>query len=235
MPAWLHALSIASLGLAAACALLIVVDLLRRPQPMAVMDVVWPVSALFGSLAWLAFYWRHGRAAPRGARRPPHDRPASFAVQVAKATSHCGSGCTLGDVVAETWALGMPAVLVPFGWPGLWPDRTFASWGLDFVLAYLLGIVFQYFTIAPMRHLGPAAGLWAAVKADTLSLLAWQVGMYGGMAVAKFAVFRDWLGVEVDASRPEFWFAMQLAMVLGFLTAAPVNAWLLRRGWKEAM
>ena len=64
MPAWLHALSIASLGLAAACALLIVVDLLRRPQPMAVMDVVWPVSALFGSLAWLAFYWRHGRAAP---------------------------------------------------------------------------------------------------------------------------------------------------------------------------
>lgn len=230
IPSWLHVLAVASLGLAVACALVIAVDLLRRPEAMAIMNVVWPVAALFGSLPWLAFYWRERRAAA-----DPHAPPRPFLVQVAKATSHCGSGCTLGDIVAESWALASPSVLVLFGWQSLFPDKTFASWGLDFALAYLLGIVFQYWTIAPMRHLGLAAGLWAAVKADTLSLLAWQVGMYGGMAIAKFLVFRRLLGVELDARQPEFWFAMQAAMCLGFIASSPVNAWLLRRGWKESM
>lgn len=230
IPSWLHTLSLASLCLAAACALVIAIDLFRRPQRMPIMNVVWPVSALFASAAWLAFYWHEGRRV-RGHRA---DRK-SFVVQVLEATSHCGSGCTLGDIVAESWALASPSVLVLFGWPAVFQDRMFASWGLDFALAYLLGIVFQYWTIAPMRHLGLAAGLWAAIKADTLSLLAWQVGMYGGMAIAKFVVFRQYFGAELNPRQPEFWFAMQLAMCLGFVVAAPVNAWLLRRGWKEAM
>ncbi|MFI6073943.1 DUF4396 domain-containing protein [Actinoplanes sp. NPDC051343] len=32
-----------------------------------------------------------------------------------------------------------------------------------------------------------------------------------------------------------YWFLMQIGMALGFLTAYPVNAWLIRRGIKEAM
>ncbi len=31
----------------------------------------------------------------------------------------------------------------------------------------------------------------------------------------------------------EFWFMMQIAMVCGFLTAYPVNCWLIRTGIKE--
>lgn len=233
-PAWLHLLSIASLIIAAACALLVVFDILRRPQPMVIMNVVWPVTMLFGSIVWLAFYVLHGRAPERGHKQRIARSP-SFAAQVAKATSHCGAGCTLGDLAAEGWAVSAPSVLALFGWPGVFSDRMFAAWGLDFVLAYLLGIAFQYFTIAPMRHLSLAAGIWAAIKADTLSLLSWQIGMYGGMAIAKFVVFRPLFGVEVDARMPEFWLSMQLAMWLGFACSAPVNAWLLRRGWKEAM
>jgi hypothetical protein len=34
-----------------------------------------------------------------------------------------------------------------------------------------------------MRGLSPGKGLVAAVKADTLSLISWQVGMYGLMAL----------------------------------------------------
>jgi len=234
MPAWLQTLSIASLALAVACAFVIVADEVRRPQVMAIMNVVWPMCALFGSVAWLAFYWRCGRAPPRGAKAATGVR-SPFVVQVAKATSHCGSGCTLGDIIAESWALAWPSVLAIFGWPGFFLERTFATWGLDFAVAYLLGIVFQYFTIAPMRGLGILAGIWAAIKADTLSLLAWQVGMYAGMGIAKFVVFRDAFGVELRATQAEFWFSMQAAMWLGFLTSAPVNAWLLKRGWKEAM
>ena len=111
----------------------------------------------------------------------------------------------------------------------------FAVWVFDFLLAFLLGIVFQYFTITPMRNLTPVEGVKQAVKADTLSLTAWQVGMYGFMAVAQFWLFRHLLGVPLEVNSPEFWFMMQIAMLAGFATSYPVNWWLIRVGVKEKM
>jgi len=98
-------------------------------------------------------------------------------------------------------------------------------------VAFLIGITFQYHTIKPMQQLSPARGIVAALKADTLSLTAWQVGMYGWMAIATFAIF----GTELDSGKPVFWFMMQIAMLAGFLTSYPVNAWLVRAGIKERM
>lgn len=227
-PAWLHPLSLAMVSLGVACAAVLAIDVVRRPQKMAVMNLVWPIDALFGSLLWLWFYFRWGRARP-DARTPP------FAVMVAKAASHCGSGCTLGDIVAETLALLAPGVLLVFGWGHLFEERTYANWTLDFVFAFAIGIAFQYFTIVPMRHLRFWPGVWAAVKADTLSLASWQLGMYGFMGWAKFQLFGQVWQSELEPSMPEFWFAMQIAMLCGFATSYPVNWWLVRRGWKERM
>jgi hypothetical protein len=106
---------------------------------------------------------------------------------------------------------------------------------VDYLFAYAFGIVFQYFTIAPMRGLSFGQGIVAAIKADTLSLTAWQIGMYGFMAIADFAIFRAGLGVTLQTDTPEFWFMMQIAMMFGFATSYPVNWWLLRSGIKEAM
>jgi hypothetical protein len=86
-----------------------------------------------------------------------------------------------------------------------------------------------------MRDLSPAEGLIQAVKADTLSLSAWQVGMYGFMAFAQFYIFRGVLGVPLEVNSAEFWFMMQTAMVVGFVTSYPANWWLLRTGIKERM
>lgn len=97
--------------------------------------------------------------------------------------------------------------------------------------AFLFGIAFQYYTIKPMRGLSVGQGLWAAVKADTLSLTAWQVGMYGWMAIATFLIF----GRELPKADPVFWFMMQIAMVAGFFTSYPVNWWLIKKGVKEEM
>ncbi len=72
-------------------------------------------------------------------------------------------------------------------------------------------------------------------KADTLSLTAWQVGMYGFMALAYFLFFRSLLGTQLTTDRVEFWFMMQIAMICGFVTSYPVNWWLIRRGIKEEM
>jgi hypothetical protein len=60
---------------------------------------------------------------------------------------------------------------------------------INFVLAWGFGVVFQYFTIAPMRGLGVGEGLIAAVSADTISILAFQAGMSAWMAVTYFGLF----------------------------------------------
>ena len=243
IPTWLHILSIVVLLLGVACAACIAADEMRHPQHMWIMNVVWPVTALFGTLAVLLCYWRYGRlsthermmAARERDAVPPAKRETPFPVMVAKGALHCGSGCTLGDVVAETLAAALPTVAVAFGWRWLFAEKMFAVWVLDFIVAFGFGVAFQYFTIKPMRDLSPWEGLRQAVKADTLSLISWQVGMYGFMALAQFWLFRSLIGVPLEVPTPEFWFMMQIAMVCGFVTAYPVNWWLIVRGTKEAM
>ena len=241
IPAWLHVLAIGSLVLAACCAAWIASDVIRRPQRMAIMDVVWPVSALFASLfsVWAYRRWgRQGKASGTTQAHGDHDSPHAstpLPVIVAKGSAHCGSACALADIVGEWFSFGMPAVLSLFGLGWLFEREIYARWVLDYLLAFVLGIVFQYFAIAPMRHLSLVAGIWAAIKADTLSLTAWQLGMYGFMAVAHFWFFPHVLGTSLEIPTPEFWFVMQLAMLCGFATSYPVNWWLVRKGWKEKM
>lgn len=62
MPEWLIVVAWISLALGILCSLLITADIVRRPQPMKVMNVVWPICALFGSVLWLAGYLWWGRA-----------------------------------------------------------------------------------------------------------------------------------------------------------------------------
>jgi len=83
-----------------------------------------------------------------------------------------------------------------------------------------------------MRHLSPAEGILAAIKADTLSILAFQVGMYAWMAVTFFLLFPH---PHLTAFDARYWLMMQVAMMCGFATAYPVNAWLIRAGLKETM
>jgi len=213
-PERLDAIASASLAAAGICALLIVVDVATgRRQRMWIMNLVWPLTALYAGPLALWAYWRVGRK--------PVEKP--FWQQAALGATHCGSGCTLGDIVAEWFTFFVPVTL--FGM------SIFAAWAIDYVLAFAFGIAFQYFTIAPMRGLSPAEGLRAAIKADTLSLTAWQVGMYGWMAIAVFGIF----GQELDKTGPVFWFMMQIAMLAGFATSYPVTWWLLKRGVKEPM
>lgn len=227
-PATLHLAAILSLSLAVICAVTIALDVWRHPPKMAVMAVVWPLTALFGSVAWLAIYYRWGRSTQQ-----ENDDP--FAVSILKGASHCGAGCTLGDIVAEGIALVLPSLASWFGYGTLFSTQMFALWIPDFLLAFLFGIAFQYWSIVPMRHLSPGDGLKAAIKADILSISAWQVGMYGGMALIQFLWFKRQFGGLATADQPEFWFAMQIAMLAGFCTSYPMNWLLVRTGVKEAM
>jgi hypothetical protein len=226
-PHWLTLLAWISLALAFATAALILVDIFgrRHRQPMAIMEAVWPVSALFlGPLAWLA-YRRWGRLnSPSVQRRtgaePDYGEPVSVAIGV----SHCGAGCTLGDI-AGAW------LVFAAGWTLLGLALP-AEYIADFTLAFLLGIAFQYFSIAPMRGLRFREGVVAALKADTLSLVAFEVGLFGWMAFMQLVLFTD---PHLAPDHAAYWLLMQIGMVLGFATAYPVNLWLIRRGIKEPM
>jgi hypothetical protein len=224
-PVWLDLLCAVTLLIGAACAVVILIDVLRHPQHMGIMNVVWPVCALFGTLFILWLYYQYGR----------DSRPQPYAISVAKGSLHCGSGCALGDIVAEWLAYAVPGIAIAFGWQILFDEKTFAVWILDLLVAFAIGIVFQYFAIAPMRNLTPAQGMVAALKADALSLLSWQLGMYGLMAIFQFLVFPRHFGGPAPVDSVEFWGAMQLAMIAGFMTSFPMNWWLIRAGIKEAM
>jgi len=225
-------LAIGSLIIAGLCTLIIATDILRgHRQHMWIMNIVWPITALYSGPLGLWAYFKIGRLSAHQVMQEAHKHVASPAAQskplwqsVGLAATHCGSGCTLGDLVAE-------GVLLPFLPFTLFGHRIFAAWVIDFALAFLFGIAFQYFTIKPMKQLTPGQGLLAALKADSLSLSAWQVGMYGWMAIATFLIF----GHEIDKGDPVFWFMMQTAMLAGFATSYPSNWWLVSVGIKEKM
>ncbi len=248
IPEWFTILSIAMLVLGAVCSLIIVIDLLMgHKQHMWIMNVVWAVTPLYGTVFALWGYFKYGRLATHKKmmeakeqdEKPPSKKYTPFPVMVAKGSAHCGSGCTLGDVCAEFLALAFPVVATWFGWKWLFPDtesgKIFAVWVLDYLFAFVFGVAFQYFTIVPMRGLSPGKGIIQALKADTLSLTAWQIGMYGFMAIAQFVIFVYVWDHKIKPSMPEFWFMMQIAMLAGFATAYPVNWWLIRKGVKEKM
>jgi hypothetical protein len=117
----------------------------------------------------------------------------------------------------------------------LFNEKMVAVWILDYIFAFALGILFQYFTIVPMQKPSVGEGLTRALKADALSLSAWQIGMYGFMALAQFVIFRSLFHARLEVNSAEFWFMMQIAMLAGFVTSYPVNWWLLRVGIKEKM
>ena len=146
-------------------------------------------------------------------------------VMMATEVSHCGSGCSLGDVISEFAIFGLGLTVAG---ASLW-----AEYIGDYILALALGIAFQYFAIAPMRGLGIRDGLKAATKADFISLSAFEMGLFGWMAIMTFVLFPA--PHHLMPSSAAFWFLMQIGMIIGFTTSWPANVWLVNRGIKVPM
>ena len=76
------------------------------------------------------------------------------------------------------------------------------------------------------------AGRGLAAKADFLALSAFEVGLFGWMAIMQLVLFTS---PHLTTDHAAFWFLMQAGMLLGFVTTYPVNWWLIRRGIKDVM
>lgn len=210
----LEELSAAAVILGLVCASYLIAAVVRHPQKMWIMNLVWPITALyFGPFAIWAYY-----AMGRRMEKP-------FWQSVAVGGTHCGAGCTVGDIIAEFALFALVGAAIT-GWA-----RMGITYAADFTLAYILGIAFQYFAIAPMRGDWGRRSLIAAVQADTLSLTAFEIGLFGWMAITQMVLFQP----SLQANQWTFWFMMQIGMILGYFTAFPVNWWLIAAGIKERM
>ena len=222
----LTTISWVSLLTALICAGIVLYDIFTKGyrQKMFIMQWVWPITCLYAGPLALRFYYKYGRrSSPKWQNEHEGGGEYGEVVSTSIGVSHCGAGCTLGDIIGANIVFFLGLQIVGMG---LWPEYI-----INFSLAFVLGIVFQYYSIAPMRTLGFKDGIVAALKADTLSLIAFEVGVFGFMALMQFVLFPS----GIHPNEAAYWFLMQIAMLLGFATSYPVNVWLIKRGIKEAM
>ena len=198
----------------------IAIDLTHRPQSMKIMNAVWILSALWGSYLALWAYNKFGRSSPMkmeddgmkgmgmsdmkdmdmsgmkdmnmpdmkgmdmGMSMGEMRRP--YWQSVALSALHCGAGCTLADIIGEWFTNYVPVTVAG--------SQLVGNWVLDFVLALIIGVYFQFYAIREMEKISVGNALTRAFKADFFSLLSWQVGMYGWMAIVYFVLFINEIG-----------------------------------------
>jgi Domain of unknown function (DUF4396) len=138
--------------------------------------------------------------------------------QVLGSTMHCvagdGVGILAGAVVASYLTLTRP---------------------LEIALEYGLGFGFGWTIFQALFMRGMAGGSYRRALAATFlpEFLSMNLVMTGMMLVASLG--RIVVGGRFSARTPEFWFVMSMALLAGFVTAYPINWWLVAKGLKHGM
>lgn len=189
------------------------------------MEAVWPLTALYAGPAAVAAYIRWGRPmSPRWMKQPGHGmRGKPFWAGTAVSATHCGAGCVLGDLVAEWTVFAAALQLAGLALPVEYP--------FDYARPQLgdLVPVLRHRAHAPP---GGRRGAQARGQADFLALSAFEIGLFGWMAIMQLVLFPS---PHLPADSAAFWFLMQVGMLIGFATTYPMNWWLIRHGIKEVM
>jgi len=193
----------------------------RYRQSERMMEIVWPITALyFGPFALWAYY-RLGRAgSPKWQQEKGPLPEQSLSSKAVTAGTPGGAAATVAHVI------GVPLVIAS----GL----TIAGiklWVLIIVIALLaIAILFFFERFAsPVWGGGPQAkkGTSTAFLAATVTVLAFDIGMGGWMILLHFGMF---MPAPTDVT---FLFLMGIGNILGFATAYPAVRWLIRRGVKD--
>jgi hypothetical protein len=138
--------------------------------------------------------------------------------QVLGSTIHCvagdGAGILAGAVAGSYLTLNGP---------------------LETALEYGLGFGFGWTIFQALFARGMAGGSYRRALATTFlpEFLSMNLVMTGMMLLASFG--RIAIGGILSPLTPEFWFVMSMALLSGFLTAYPINWWLVAKGLKHGM
>ena len=138
--------------------------------------------------------------------------------QVLGSTMHCvagdGVGILAGAVVGSYLTLNHP---------------------LEIALEYGLGFGFGWTIFQALFARGMAGGSYRRALATTFlpEFLSMNLVMTGMMLIASLG--RNAIGGMLSPLTPEFWFVMSMALLAGFVTAYPINWWLVAKGLKHGM
>jgi uncharacterized protein DUF4396 len=132
----------------------------------------------------------------------------------ASATTHCLTGCAIGEVLGLVIASAL-------GW------STVPSIAIAVVLAFMFGYAL---TLRPLIAAGVALGsaLGIALAADTLSITVMEI-----VDNAVILLIPGAMDAGLDSML--FWGSLALALAIAWMAAYPVNYWLLRRGKGHAV
>lgn len=201
----------------------ILIDIFKNPQKMFIMNIVWPLTGLYFPILGIIGYYSLGKTNNNSHSHHSHSHHSKpFWQSVTISTTHCSAGCSLGNLI------GAPIIFL-FGIT-FFNNELATTLITEFILAYIFGLLFQYFHME-IKHDHPFADLMDAIKADTLSLIAFEIGMFGFMIIMHFAINNALL----QPNKLEYWFLMQIAMLIGFITSYPINWYLVKKGIKHAM
>lgn len=210
---WLQILAYVYLVGGILAAIYIAYDILKKKhmQKMPIMNVVWPVTVFYLFPLGLWAYWHLGHTYSRTSSSDQqyfvksheytnnkNSRP--FWESIFVSATHCGAGCTIGDVIS-TWLIFIGSIVI-FG------SILATAVIFDFTFAWLLGVIFQYLAISEMRKVSLREGLVDSIKADTFSLAAFEIDLFGWMAIVALVISgTTW---HANPTEPVFWFMMQI-------------------------
>jgi hypothetical protein len=139
--------------------------------------------------------------------------PASLNRLAARATTHCLTGCAIGEV------LGL-VVSTQLGWGNA------ASIAISIVLAYVFGFAL---TIRPLlaSGLALATALGIALVADGLSITVMEIVDNATILLVPGAM-------DAGLTDVLFWASLGVSLTLAWFAAFPVNRWLIARGQGHA-
>lgn len=111
--------------------------------------------------------------------------------------------CVIGDIIAVPFAALTEVTLAG--------SKFFGHTLVSFVAAFFLGILFQYLPVREMVERSRITALIKAIKADTISLLVFQAGMF----ICLWFFRRGDLNSAPDTGSVTFWGQMVVAIFTG--------------------
>ena len=143
----------------------------------------------------------------------PNQQQPSLNRLAVSATTHCLTGCGIGEV------LGL-VIATALGW------GTVASIATAVVLAFIFGYAL---TMLPLLRSGMAffAATGLALAADTISITVMEIIDNGVMLAIPGAM-------EAGLTSLLFWGSLAFALAVAWVVVFPVNRWLISRGLGHA-
>ena len=131
-----------------------------------------------------------------------------------RATTHCLTGCAIGEVAGMVIATG-------FGW------GNFAAIFVSVILAFFFGYAL---TMQPLLASGMRAGhaTRLALSADTVSITVMEITDNGLLLIIPAAM-------NAQLNEPLFWGSLALSLAVAGIVAFPVNRWMIGRGRGHAV